>query len=97
MAARTKTTAKNARGRHPGTGGQDDEHLEAQLVVRVWPFMAAEINEAARIEGRPLFNMVRHLIEAGLREWRARHADAMEAFSKDYSKRLRREPSHAAS
>jgi predicted DNA-binding protein len=89
MAARTKTTAKKARGRPPAAGSQDDEHLEAQLVVRVWPFMAAEINELARIEGRPVSNMVRHLIEAGLREWRARHADAMEAFAKEYSKRFR--------
>ena len=52
----------------------DDRGLEDRLFVRMPPLMLAEVKILADIEGRPVANMARHLIEAGLRQRRELHA-----------------------
>jgi hypothetical protein len=52
----------------------DDQALEDRLFVRMPPLMLAEVKILADIEGRPVANMARHLIEVGLRHRRELHA-----------------------
>jgi hypothetical protein len=67
----------------------DDQGLEDRLFVRMPPLMLAEIKMLADIEGRPVANMARHLIEVGLRQRRELHEAELKPRMDNYIRSMR--------
>jgi hypothetical protein len=67
----------------------DDSGLGDRLFIRMPPLMLADIKFLAELEGRPVANMARHMLEVGLHYYRDRHSEPFKTHRETQARLMR--------